>query len=282
MCLHAHTKQHDVNIMHAYHFAPIMTMDCSHCRVQDELSMLPGFEPNNLTPTSSLAQPRHHSSSSRQPDPSSFPPSNRADPEQDPASAISGSEEEDSCIDQDQDSDEEAGPAADGDMHESHDESPQPAEEVAGEAGNLADVLATDHGDLTQAGAAPADESMSDDMKAQTAFQRHARPQTATSESPSVSAPFPEGRPAAATAMTKDLDTSALKGSGIADEYRRRMHFSKEHPPSAPLPAPPQDPLARVSMPRSWTKTNSYPEGQPSFSYALCVNCVLVSVSLLC
>ena len=51
---------------------------------------------------------------------------------------------------------------------------------------------------------------------------------------------------------------AAPGGSGIMDEYLRRMHFSKE----TPLPSPPQGLPTRASMPRRWSKTNSYYDGK--------------------
>ncbi len=61
--------------------------------------------------------------------------------------------------------------------------------------------------------------------------------------------------------LAGDRLKAAPGGSGIMDEYLRRMHFSKE----TPLPSPPQGSPTRVSMPRRCSRQT-----------------VIVTVSLLC
>ncbi|KAL0020347.1 hypothetical protein WJX79_000558 [Trebouxia sp. C0005] len=75
----------------------------------------------------------------------------------------------------------------------------------------------------------------------------------AVSSGPSPSGPSPSG-----PSPTGDRLEAAPGGSGIMDEYLRRMHFSKE----TPLPSPPQGLPTRTSMPRRWSKTNSYRDGR--------------------
>ena len=68
-------------------------------------------------------------------------------------------------------------------------------------------------------------------------------------------------------------------GSGIMDEYLRRMHFPKQEtlgaanqPHSPGVPQPPQGLPTRGSIGRRWTKTSSYTEGK-DFSVCSTMQC---------
>ena len=68
--------------------------------------------------------------------------------------------------------------------------------------------------------------------------------------------------------VRRDGLQAAPGGSGIMDEYLRRMHFSKETPLPHPLPTPPEGLPTRASMPRRWSKTDSYSEGMIDMPYS--------------
>ena len=233
--------------------------------------MLPGFNSSQLGPGSMFGQASTYSSSPAAPP---YPPrqaSRKAGPHQGYPSLPSDDEEDSSFIAADDDpADEEAVAAAVDDACESAVEGPA---EAAG------------HGELSAQEARPrtaftvmTDESAAADMEAENASKDSVSLSIDLSkiqvQSPAnhLAEPGTEA-PEAMTKAYKDGVQSAPGGGGILDEYLRRMHFSKETPLPAPTlaPTPPQGAPAQVGMPRRWTKTNSYPDGQsPSLFCSSC------------
>ena len=242
------------------------------CRVQQELSMLPGFSCAESSPGNVLNQVRNSSSPpAATAHPSGQPSSWETNPQRGSPSPPSDS----SFIAAD---DDPAAAAADN-GYDSTVESPVEA------AGYGALSAREEETEQRSAVTRTTDESAAADMKAAKASKDHASLSDGDSGiqgefSESLSAEprtkaavaRPEAavaRPEAAVAAVarpeafQDRVQSAPGGSGILSEYLKRMHFSKETPLQGPLPAPapPQGVSAQVSLPRRWTKTNSYPDG---------------------
>ena len=237
------------------------------CRVQQELSMLPGFSCAQSSPGNVLNQVRNSSSPPAATSyPSGQPPSWETNPQRGSPSPPSDS----SFIAAD---DDPADAAAADNGYESTVEGPV---EAAGYGALSAQEEETEQ---RSAVTSTTDESAAADMKAAKASKDHASLSDGDS---GIQGEFPESlsaeprtkaavaRPEAAVAAVarpeafQDRVQSAPGGSGILSEYLKRMHFSKETPLQGPLPAPapPQDVSAQVSLPRRWTKTYSFPDGQ--------------------
>lgn len=264
------------------------------CRVQDELRMLPGFNASQMPQTSSLSQQRNYSSSSRPAGPSLYPPSHApqrgSDPKQDSPFLPSDNEEDNSFIVADDDpADESAAAAVDDNADESAVEAAaeaardlttsceEEAEQItaAGGESTASGEEAAEHGDIPQKLSAEEDLG----MHAQSPERQSAGAMTKAAEAMTKAAE-------AMTEASKSQVQSVPAGSGIPDEYLRRVHMSTKTPLQTPSPTrtPHGTPPASISMPRQWTKTNSYPDGESaSSSSCLCSSptCVFFSQILL-
>lgn len=244
--------------------------------------MLPGFNSGQLSPGSSLGQAPNYSSSPAAPSyPAGQAPSRNADPQQGYPSLPSDNEEDSSFIAADDDSaDEQAAAAA-------ADNSCELAVEGPTEASTYGDLSAQDEAKQRSAVTVTADESAAADVEAEKALMDSlsqedsgiqvqspeslsGEPRIKAAEAAATAAEATTKASEAMTKVTKNGLQSAPGGSGILNEYLRRMHFSKEIPLPAPVPAPspPQGASAPVSMPRRWSKTNSYPDGE--FASLIC------------
>ena len=234
--------------------------------------MLPGCELHQLTPNPSLTQPPRHPTTSHPPQHSQPPSTDRGNPTRayTPPSADYG--EEESFIAEDEAAEAEAETAAAEEAAtvavSDPQEAPQLAQEAELEAAGQAGALNEAEADAAEVVAAPAEESGHADMKLQ-GERNAAHPHMADTHASATDAPTLQHEEAAAADLTQCESGAAHKevesvsgGSGIMDEYLRRMHFPKEEGEAAPNP--PEGAPGRVSMPRQWTKTNSYPEGEHS------------------
>lgn len=248
------------------------------CRVQDELRMLPGFSASGMEQSSSPSQQHNYSSSPRPAVYSSYPPAQppprQGDPRQDSPFLPSESEEDSSFIAADDDpaDEDEAAAAVDDNIHES-------AVEAAAEA---AGCVASE--EKAEKGSAAADESTAG---GEDSIKHRGMTQKLFEEDSGMRAQSPERQSAeamtkAAESMTKAAGTvtkatqnqvqSTPAGNAIPDEYLRRMHMFTRTPLPGGLSSPtsPQGGPASSSMPRQWTKTNSYPDGQSSSCWCCC------------
>ena len=239
--------------------------------------MLPGFSSGQLSPGTALGQVPNYSSSPAAPlYPPGQPPSRQNDLQQGYPSSPDDIKEDSSFIAADDDPDEEAA-AADADN------TCESAVEGPFEAAGYGDLSAREEeAKQRRAVTGTTDESATADMKAAKASKTcaslsdresviQAKFLENQSAEPRIKAD--EAMPQAVAEASQNGEQSAPGGSGILDEYMRRMHFSKETSLQAPLPnpGPPGGAPAHVSMPRRWTKTNSYPDGQSSSLF--CSSC---------
>lgn len=241
--------------------------------------MLPGFNSTQLSPGVFGQTPNYSSS----PVASSYPPrqapSREANLQQGYPSSPLDDEEDNSFIAADDDlADDQASAAAAGNSCYSVVEAPA-------EAAGYGDLSAQEEAEQRSAVKGTGDESATADLEPEKASEDSASltnkdsgfqvqsPERVSSEPRIMAAEATTPASGAMTAAIKNGVQSAPGGSGILDEYLRRMHFSKGTPLPTPLPAPapPQGAPAPVSMPRRWTNTNSYPDGEsPSLFCSSC------------
>ena len=246
----------------AYESDHLNQIICS-CRVQDELAMLPGAvsggpspsgpSPSGLTPTSSMATSANPSSSS--PNPRAQHVLEESDVYL--AGSSSLSDDGDKPAAADLDSYEAADAEADNDVYESSHQYQAAAADANSEV--------TVGGEEEEAAAEPESASpetamVTEDGGDQVPGTDH-NPQTVFQQTHGDAVQSQEAitRPQQGSGdLAGDRLKAAPGGSGIMDEYLRRMHCSKE----TPLPSPPQGSPTRASMPQRWSKTNSYRDGK--------------------
>ena len=239
------------------------------CRVQEELGMLPGEASHNLTPTSTMAHPADYTSASPpygqqfSANPRDELPMRESEVYLAGSSSLSDNEEmlnptagndaadeaagDESC----ESSGQYAAAAAEADedlymaAREAEDEV---GSEAAGTESLTSPQNTEDAHDSLRAGANPQLEHQGNSRDAGQSPQDWSNPYAMSGDTSGDGLQAPSG------------------GSGIMDEYLRRMHFSKETPLPTPAgdstPIPPVGVAARVSMPRRWTKTKSYPDSE--------------------
>ena len=215
-----------------------------------------GPTPSGLTPTSSMARPSNPSSSS--PNPRAQHVLEESDVYLAGSSSFSDDGEKPAAADLDAYG--EADAAADDDVYESSHQ----YQAAAADADSEVTIGGEEEEAAAQpkfaAGASPEmavvtedgkDQVLGTDQNHQTIFQQTHGDVVQSQEAVT--------RPQQGSVdLAGDRLQAAPGGSGIMEEYLRRMHFSKE----TPLPSPPQGSPTRVSMPRRWSKTNSYRDGK--------------------
>jgi hypothetical protein len=231
------------------------------CRVQDELAMLPGagssgLSPDGLTPTSLIARPANPSSSS--PNPRAQHVLRESDVYLAGSSSFSDDGEKPAAADLDVY--EEADAEADNGVYESSHQYQAAAADADSDVivgGEEEEAAAESE---SAAGASQEMPMVTDDSRDQFPATDHNH-QSACQQTHGDAVQSQEAvtRPQQGSGdLAGDRLEAAPGGSGIMDEYLRRMHFSKE----TPLPTPPQGLPTRASMPRRWSKTNSYHDGK--------------------
>ncbi|DBA70737.1 TPA: hypothetical protein ACH3X2_011636 [Trebouxia sp. C0005] len=258
------------------HLDALVNLLHNHSRqVQDELAMLPGAvfsgpspsgpspsgpSPSRPTPTFSMARPANPSSSS--PNPRAQHVLGESDVYLTGSSSFSDAEEKPAAADLDADAEAEAD--ADADADDDVNESSQQYQAAAADADSDVTIGGEEEEATAEpepaAGASPEMVVATEDSKDQFPETDHdhqsAFQQTHWDAVQSQEAVISPQKGSVDSAG--DRLEAAPGGSGIMDEYLRRMHFSKE----TPLPSPPQGLPTRTSMPRRWSKTNSYRDGR--------------------
>ncbi len=216
-----------------------------------------GPTPNGLTPTSSVATPANASSSS--PNPRAQHVLEESDVYL--AGSSSFSDDGDKPAAADLDAYEEADAEADDDVYKSSHQYQAAAADANSNVtvGSEEEEGAADESE-SAAGASPEMFVATEDSKDQAPGADH-NPQTVFQQTHGDAVQSQDAviRPQQGSGdLAGDRLKAAPGGSGIMDEYLRRMHFSKE----TPLPSPPQGSPTTASMPRRWSKTNIYRDGK--------------------
>ncbi len=215
-----------------------------------------GPSPSGLTPASSMATPANPSSSS--PNPRAQHVLEESDVYLAGSSSFSDNGEKPATSDLD--AYEEADAEADDDVYESSHQHQAPAADADSDitvGGEEEEAAAESE---SAAGASPETAAATESSKDEVPGTDH-NPQSIILQTHGDAAQSQEAltRPQQGSGdLAGDRLKAAPGGSGIMDEYLRRMHFSKE----TPLPSPPQGSPTRASMPRRWSKTNSYRDGK--------------------
>ena len=221
---------------------------------------LSGPSPSGPTPTFSMARPANPSSSS--PNPRAQHVLGESDVYLTGSSSFSDAEEKPAAADLDADAEAEAD--ADADADDDVNESSQQYQAAAADADSDVTIGGEEEEATAEpepaAGASPEMVVATEDSKDQFPETDHDH-QSAFQQTHGDAV---QSQEAVISPQKGSVDSAgdrleaAPGGSGIMDEYLRRMHFSKE----TPLPSPPQGLPTRTSMPRRWSKTNSYRDGK--------------------